>query len=145
MASDYDATEFVDTDFQARQSPQASANALVGALQRAPTRAEVDSKVAEAQQKLAELKRAQEDLERESILIRCGLTFERIRGSLFFRDEDRAMEPVFRRLEALGIAPELNSPPTSTMPKQDEIVERVIRRAQEFRNLWNSEQQEDAN
>jgi len=86
----------------------------------------------------------QEDLERESILIRCGLTFERIRGSLFFRDEDRAMEPVFRRLEALGIAPELNTRPTSTMPKRDEIVERVIRRAQEFRNLWNSEQQEDA-
>ena len=65
MASDYDATEFVDTDFQARQSPQASANALAGAMQRAPTREEVDSKVAEAQQKLAELKRAQEDLERE--------------------------------------------------------------------------------
>jgi DNA repair exonuclease SbcCD ATPase subunit len=65
MASDYDATEFVDSDFQTRQSPQASANALAGALQRAPTREEVDSRVAEAQQKLAELKRAQEDLERE--------------------------------------------------------------------------------
>ena len=36
-----------------------------GLRQRAPTREEVDSKVAEAQQKLAELKRAQEDLERE--------------------------------------------------------------------------------
>ena len=65
MASEYDTTEFVDTDFQARQTPQASANALAGAMQRAPTREEVDSKVAEAQQKLAELKRAQEDLERE--------------------------------------------------------------------------------
>ena len=29
MASDYDATEFVDSDFQARQSVQASASALV--------------------------------------------------------------------------------------------------------------------
>lgn len=65
MASEYDATEFVDTDFQARQTPQSSANALAGAMQRAPTREEVDSKVADAQQKLAELKRAQEDLERE--------------------------------------------------------------------------------
>lgn len=65
MASEYDATEFVDPDFQARQTPQSSANALAGAMQRAPTREEVDSKVAEAQQKLAELKRAQEDLERE--------------------------------------------------------------------------------
>ena len=49
----------------------------------------------------------QEDLEREAILVRRGWTFERIRGSLFFRDEDRALEPVFRRLEELGITPEL--------------------------------------
>ena len=61
MAADYDATEFVDTDFQAHQSPGAS---LTDPL-RAPTREEVDRKVVEAQQKLAELKRAQENLERE--------------------------------------------------------------------------------
>jgi chromosome segregation ATPase len=66
MATDFDATEFVDTDFQAHKSPDKSTvTALAGALQRAPTREEVDSKVAEAQQKLGELKRAQEDLERE--------------------------------------------------------------------------------
>src|SRR5208283_6247196 len=61
MAAEYDATEFVDTDFQAHQSPGAS---LTDPL-RAPTREEVDRKVVEAQQKLAELKRAQEELERE--------------------------------------------------------------------------------
>ena len=61
MAAEYDATEFVDTDFQAHQSPGAS---LTDPL-RAPTREEVDRKVVEAQQKLAELKRAQDDLERE--------------------------------------------------------------------------------
>src|SRR5438876_1001385 len=64
MSSDYDATEFIDGDFQthhlSHSTPAAGAN-----LQRAPTRAEVDSKVAEAQQKLSELKRAQEELERE--------------------------------------------------------------------------------
>jgi hypothetical protein len=64
MASDYDATEFVDTDFQAHKSPFGSA-APAGDPLRAPTRDEVDRKVVEAQQKLAELKRAQEDLERE--------------------------------------------------------------------------------
>lgn len=64
MASDYDATEFVDADFEARKSPFASATSAFSA-HRAPTREEVDSKVAEAQQKLAELKRAQEELERE--------------------------------------------------------------------------------
>jgi hypothetical protein len=62
MSSDYDATEFVDGDFQSRQSPYSAA---AGPLQRAPTREEVDSRVAEAQQKLAELRRAQEELERE--------------------------------------------------------------------------------
>jgi hypothetical protein len=61
MASDYDATEFVDTDFQAHKTPGLSA----GDPLRPPTREEVDRKVVEAQQKLAELKRAQEDLERE--------------------------------------------------------------------------------
>jgi hypothetical protein len=63
MASDYDATEFVDTDFQAHKSPFAATSASDPL--RAPTRDEVDRKVVEAQQKLAELKRAQDDLERE--------------------------------------------------------------------------------
>ena len=63
MASDYDATEFVDTDFQGQKSPY-GAPALNDPL-RAPTRDEVDRKVVEAQQKLAELKHAQDDLERE--------------------------------------------------------------------------------
>ena len=63
MASDYDATEFVDTDFQAHNSPYGTP--APNDPLRAPTRDEVDRKVVEAQQKLAELKHAQEDLERE--------------------------------------------------------------------------------
>src|SRR5258706_13327671 len=61
--AEYDATEFIDTDFQAHKtsSPFAPTNDPL----RAPTRDEVDHKVGETQQKLAELKRAQEDLERE--------------------------------------------------------------------------------
>ncbi len=67
MAAEYDSTEFIDTDFQAHKSPYATpaADPL-----RAPTRDEVDRKVVEAQQKLAELKRAQDDLERERALAR---------------------------------------------------------------------------
>jgi hypothetical protein len=64
MAGEYDATEFIDTDFQAHKSPFATPASAADPL-RAPTREEVDRKVVEAQQKLAELKRAQEDLERE--------------------------------------------------------------------------------
>jgi chromosome segregation ATPase len=62
--AEYDATEFIDTDFQAHKSPFATPTSPSDPL-RAPTRDEVDRKVVEAQQKLAELKRAQEDLERE--------------------------------------------------------------------------------
>lgn len=63
MASDFDPADFVDSDFQGRKTPPAPAT------HRAPTREEVDSRVLEAQQRLAELKRAQEELERE----RAGL------------------------------------------------------------------------
>ena len=67
MSTDYDATEFVDGDFQAQKSPYSAtaSSGGMGALQRAPTREEVDSRVADTQQKLTELKRAQEELERE--------------------------------------------------------------------------------
>src|SRR5437899_336276 len=63
MPSDYDATEFVDGDFQAHKTAFSSGGAAAGL--RAPTREEVDSKVAEAHQRLAEKKRELEDLERE--------------------------------------------------------------------------------
>ena len=62
MAAEYDSTEFVDTDFQTQKSPFA---APAPDTLRAPTRDEVDRKVVEAQQKLAELKRAQDSLDRE--------------------------------------------------------------------------------
>jgi len=65
MGSDYDATEFIDGDFEAQRSPKAAAYSAAGPGQRAPTREEVEGKVANAQQRLSELKRAQEELERE--------------------------------------------------------------------------------
>ncbi len=66
MPTDYDATEFVDSDFEAAQkSSFTAASSASSHTHRAPSREEVDSKVSEAQQKLAELRRAQEELERE--------------------------------------------------------------------------------
>jgi hypothetical protein len=61
--SDFDPADFVDDDFQARKAQSAAAGAASSS--RAPTREEVDTRVVDAQQKLAELKRAQEELERE--------------------------------------------------------------------------------
>src|SRR3954463_2573838 len=68
MAAEYDATEFIDSDFEAHKVPAPAPFAAAtsgGDSLRAPTREDVDRKVVEAQQKLAELKRAQDDLERE--------------------------------------------------------------------------------
>jgi hypothetical protein len=65
MASDYDSTEFIDGDFQRQAGPYGSGAGSAPAGTRAPSREEVDARVAEAQAKLAELKRAQEELERE--------------------------------------------------------------------------------
>ena len=72
MAAHHDTGEFVDSDFQsAQQSGYASAapGLAAGKLNRPPTREELEAQVGEKQIKLAELKRAQEELERE----RAGL------------------------------------------------------------------------
>src|SRR6185312_11583818 len=61
--SDFDPADFVDDDFQARKAQ--SAAGASGMPPRAPTREEVDTRVTDTQQKLIELKRAQEELERE--------------------------------------------------------------------------------
>jgi hypothetical protein len=65
MASQFDASEFVDDDFQSARKAAAAAAPVVGTADRAPSREEVDSKVGDMHNKLAELKRAQQELERE--------------------------------------------------------------------------------
>jgi chromosome segregation ATPase len=105
MASQYDATEFVDTDLQAHKAPQSTtATALAGTMSRAPSREEVDSKVAEAQQKLAELKRAQEELERE----RSALEEVRRRQMEFQKGRQETVHDLTRGLGLLQEA-EFNS------------------------------------
>lgn len=44
-----------------------------------------------------------QDRARQEVLERAGWTFERIRGSAFFRDPDAAMKPVWEHLDSLGI------------------------------------------
>jgi hypothetical protein len=98
MATDYD-TEFVDTDFQAHQSPYTTTTAAPSpaATFRAPTREEVDSRVSEAHQKLAELKRAQEELERE----RAALEEVRRRQSEFQTGRGEMIQNLTRGLGLL--------------------------------------------
>jgi len=72
---------------------------------------------------------------RQAILERLGWKFVRIRGSLFFRDEERAMESVFRRLDDLTIAPS-SVGTIAAASIEDPVIEVVKRRAQELRQFW---------
>jgi very-short-patch-repair endonuclease len=79
-----------------------------------------------------------EDLERQAILERLGWTFVRVRGTEFFRDPDRSLNPVLEMLERLGIRGEgpggdvLSSTPEIT----GDLLERVLRRSEELRREW---------
>ncbi len=70
-----------------------------------------------------------EAMARQSVLERLGWKFERIRGSEFFVDPDKAMQPVWRRLESLAIEPlgEERAAP------HDTLIEQIKRSAQEIR------------
>jgi DNA repair exonuclease SbcCD ATPase subunit len=65
----FDETDFVDRDLQAAQKAQALAAALppgpANVAPRPPTRQELEVKVTQTQSRIIELKRAQEELERE--------------------------------------------------------------------------------
>jgi hypothetical protein len=83
-----------------------------------------------------------QDMARQAILERLGWRFVRIRGSLFFRDPDEAMRPVFERLQTLGIPPEAiraGEPTQSVDELGRELKERIIRRAAELRSEWAEE------
>jgi hypothetical protein len=86
MADEHDSSEFIDTDFTARKSPFA-----------APSRDDTDRRVVEAQQKLVELKRAQEELERE----RAGLEELRRRQTEFHTGREEVIQQLTRGLGLL--------------------------------------------
>jgi len=75
-----------------------------------------------------------EDMERQRILERLGWTFHRIRGSLYFRDPDRAMDDLVNTLERMGIEPADQSERDNS--PDDAVRQRVIRRAAEIRRTW---------
>jgi len=77
-----------------------------------------------------------EDMERQAVLERMGWIFSRIRGSEFLRNPARAMKPVFEKLELLEIPPEGDSAGSQQEEAAHEVVERVMRRAEELRKSW---------
>jgi hypothetical protein len=98
MAAEYDATEFVDSDFQAaHKAAYAGVTSAAASASRAPSREEVDSKVGETHQKLAELKRIQEELERE----RAGLEETRRRQMEFQTGRSETIQNLTRGIGLL--------------------------------------------
>jgi very-short-patch-repair endonuclease len=85
------------------------------------------------------LEKLPEDMDRQSILERMGWIFTRIRGTEFLRNPDRAMKQVFERLQLLEISPAKSKTDASKMmqPSAD-LVDRVVRRAEELRHSWTS-------
>ena len=88
MPGEYDTTEFIDTDFTANKPAFAPSPA---------PRDDVERKVVKAQQKLVELKRAQEELERE----RAGLEELRRRQNEFQTGRQEILQNLTRGLGLL--------------------------------------------
>src|SRR5580658_9097349 len=92
MSAHHSTGEFIDSDFQPA-APAAGANTA----SRPPTRAEIEAMVSEKQIKLAELKRAQEELERE----RAGLEELRRRQVEFQTGRDEMLQHLTRGIGLL--------------------------------------------
>ena len=104
-----------------------------------------------------DLNRLSQDMERQSILERVGWVFTHVRATEFLRNMDRAMRPVFEKLEMLEIAPGEQNRPSVQIDSSgqagitdrdvvlldsepetpgEELVSRVIRRSTELRQEW---------
>ena len=87
------------------------------------------------------LEKLRDDIERQSMLERLGWTFARVRGSIFFREPNHAMTPLFDKLQSLEISnmgQGLDSDRAGGSSSLGELTERVIRRADELRNQWSA-------
>jgi very-short-patch-repair endonuclease/DNA polymerase III delta prime subunit len=81
------------------------------------------------------LENLQADMERQAVLERLGWRFIRVRGSEFFRDPERALIPLYERLERMGIEPMSSEASAPDM----ELSKRVIAEARRIRSEWEAE------
>ena len=72
-----------------------------------------------------------DDMQRQADLERLGWRFARIRGSVFFRDPARALDPVIAKLEKMGIVP-LGEEPREAEVETD-LLESLRRDAEALR------------
>ncbi len=86
-----------------------------------------------------QLEQCSHDLERQMVLERLGWRFVRIRGSLFFRNPEDALRPLFEQLENMGIERLGPHREDNRRPGNPDLLNRVIRRAAEIRDQWKAE------
>ena len=104
MATEFDARDFIETDYagnRAQPSASPSAPAAMNPTNRPPTREELESQVSTAHQKLAELKQKQEALERE----RASLEEARRRRTEFQTGHEEMVQQLTR---GIGILEEVS-------------------------------------
>jgi very-short-patch-repair endonuclease len=78
-----------------------------------------------------------DDMVRQSVLERMGWIFTRIRATEFFRHPERALKPVFEKLQSLEISPtKANQDPAGKTSGSSNLIDRIVRRAEELRNAW---------
>jgi hypothetical protein len=97
MSSPFDETDFVDDEFQASKRGGIGTAVAPAPAGRPPTRDELDQKVSETQQRLVELKAAQEALERE----RASLEEARRRQAEFHTGREEMLQSLTRGLGLL--------------------------------------------
>jgi hypothetical protein len=100
VASSYDDTDFVDSDFQHARASGYVAPAGPAGGSRPPSREELEAKVGETQHRLQELKRAQEELERE----RAALEEARRRRTEFHTGREELLQHLTRGIGLLDEA-----------------------------------------
>ena len=83
------------------------------------------------------LEKLSEEMDRQAILERMGWIFSRVRSTEFFRSKDRAMKPVFEKLESLEISPmKSNQTAVREVRGPGDLIDRVVRRAEKLRESW---------
>ena len=84
------------------------------------------------------IEKLSEDMEQQAILERLGWRFIRIRGSVFFRNPDAAIDKLVAKLDELGIHPERRElhVEAEVEAHRPNLVVEIIRRAAELRLLW---------
>ena len=79
------------------------------------------------------------DMERQSALERTGWRFVRVRGSLFVRDAERAMQPVLEALAKFNIRPKEKPFVHQAEVSDEALIQRVQKRAAAIRYQWHKD------